>query len=647
MAVEGESNLAWRVGGPQGSGVDTAARLFAGACAAGGLHTFGRREYYSNIMGRHSYYDVRVSDRKMSCHRSLIHVLATFGAETLVRHAISTVAGGIIVYNRADEDVSLRSITFLEERLRDDLAAYLSERDLPASTAGVLEDARRRDIVAFELPYDDLTEKLAGSLVEKPRAVRTINTMAVAASCALVGYDRRYLVASLRKHFGEKPKIVDLNVRAVDLVYDYVEQQGIPSAFRYRLAPEPANGPMLVVGGSDAAALGKMAAGMTFQTYYPISPATDESVFLESHANVPLRGGGEAPIVIVQTEDELAAVTMATGAVLTGARAATATSGPGFSLMVEGLGWAGMNEAPLVVTLYQRGGPSTGLPTRIEQGDLLPSIYAGHGEFPRLVVASGDVEETFYDAAQVFNYAERYQTPVIHLLDQTLARTTQSLPPFDVGAIRIERGERYQPAPDVDPNAFYKRFEVTPSGITPRPFLGEPGGIHWLTGTEHTEHGQVTEDPVIREAQMEKRGRKLELAAREIPVEEKLRVYGDPSAEFTIVSWGSTKGAILEALEGLLANGISVRLIQVRLLWPFPAEELGELVRDARPLVVVEANYGAQFANLLSGQTCYKPDHLILKYNGRPMTCGELTRSLQSIHQGDAPERIVLRNPYE
>jgi 2-oxoglutarate ferredoxin oxidoreductase subunit alpha len=146
---------------------------------------------------------------------------------------------------------------------------------------------------------------------------------------------------------------------------------------------------------------------------------------------------------------------------------------------------------------------------------------------------------------------------------------------------------------------------------------------------------------------VEKRGRKLDLAASEIPLEEKLRVYGDPSAEFTVVSWGSTKGAILEALGGLNASGVAVRLIQVRLLWPFPAKELDELVRNARPLVVVEANYGAQFAHLLSGQTCYKPDHLILKYNGRPMTCGELTKVLQSIHQGDAPERLVLRNPYE
>lgn len=339
-------------------------------------------------------------------------------------------------------------------------------------------------------------------------------------------------------------------------------------------------------------------------------------------------------------------MTMATGAVLTGARAATATAGPGFSLMVEGIGWAGMNEVPLVVTLYQRGGPSTGLPTRIEQGDLLFAIYAGHGEFPRLVVASGDVEDTFYDAAQVFNYAERYHTPVIHLIDQTLARTTQTLPPFDVNAIRIERGARYEPAPDVDPNAPYKRFEVTPSGITPRSVLGEPGGRHWLTGTEHTDFGQVTEDPVIREQQMEKRGRKLELAAREIPIEEKLRVYGDPNAEFTVVSWGSTKGAILEAMEGL-KDELALRFIQVRLLWPFPAEELTELIRDARPLVVVEANYGGQFAHLLSGETCYKPDHMILKYNGRPMTCGEVTRALQSIRDGDAPERMVLRNPFE
>jgi 2-oxoglutarate ferredoxin oxidoreductase subunit alpha len=647
MTENHQNSLAWRVGGPQGSGVDTAARFFAHACLAGRLHVFGRREYYSNIMGRHSYYDVRVADRPMSCHRSQIDFLTAFEEETLARHAVSVVRGGGLVYAAKDADVVLQDITFLDQRAKDDLTAYLTARKLPPSTAGLLEDARQRGVHTFAVDYDEITGALAGEIELKARAERALNTIAVALSCALLDYDPENLTVALEKTFAAKPKVVDMNVGAVRLAYRYVEENLETGRLGYRLKARVEGEPMMLIGGNEAVALGKMAAGLTFQTYYPISPATDESVYLEAHANVLQRDGGEGAIVVVQTEDELAAVTMASGAALTGARSATATAGPGFSLMVEGLGWAGINEVPLVITLYQRGSPSTGIPTRTEQGDLLFAIHAGHGEFPRLVLASGDVEEAFHDAAQAFNYAERYQTPVIHLLDQGIARTTVSLVPFDVQSIRIERGEVWEPEDPGTATGPFPRFRATESGVSPRPLLGTPGGIHWLSGAEHTEMGQVTEDPVIREQQMEKRARKLDLAASEIPLGEKLWVYGDPEAAFTIVSWGSNKGAILEALESLISDAIPVRLIQVRLLWPFPAAEIAPLLADAQPLVVVESNYSGQFAQLLCGQIACQRDHLIVKYNGRPMTCGELLGALREIHAGTAEERIVLRNPHE
>ncbi len=666
MTDEHDRSLAWRVGGPQGSGVDTAARIFAGACVAGGLHVFGRREYYSNIMGRHSYYDVRVDRRPMSCHRNQVEVLVTFEAETLARHAISVVPGGALIYDEAAGDEALERITFLDERAREDLTAYLAARDLPATTAGVLRDARQRGVQTVAVSYDRIIDKLAEDERYRDRADRTKNTVAVAVSAALLGYSPRFLEASLVEIFSEKKGVVDLNVRAAEIAYDYVrEELEVKVLEHWLVGPqsdhrppvgEPRGDRMILAGGAEAVALGKMAAGMSFQTYYPISPATDESVYLEAHASVPQRNGEAAAIIMVQTEDELSAVTMASGAALTGARSATATAGPGFSLMVEGMGWAGMNEVPLVITLYQRGGPSTGLPTRTEQGDLLFAINAGHGEFPRLVIASGDLTEAFYDAALAFNYAERYQTPVIHLLDQTIARTTQTVAPFDVSRIKIERGQVYRPeaqpaagdgASPEEPFEGYQRFALTESGVSPRALVGQPGGMHWLTGSEHTEQGLVTEDPVIREQQMEKRARKLELAAREIPLEDKLQVYGDPQSALTMVSWGSNKGAILEALDGLLAQGIPARLIQVHLLWPFPTQEISALLETADPVVVVESNQSGQFAQILSGQTCRYVDHLVLKYNGRPMTCGEVFRALRDIHDGGAERRIVLRNPFE
>jgi 2-oxoglutarate ferredoxin oxidoreductase subunit alpha len=287
------------------------------------------------------------------------------------------------------------------------------------------------------------------------------------------------------------------------------------------------------------------------------------------------------------------------------------------------------------------------MPTRSEQGDLQFAIHAGHGEFPRLVLASGDIQEAFYDAAQAFNYAERYQMLVIHMLDKALASTTQTVPPFDVASVRIERGALYSPPPDASGNGAYERFAPALSGISPRALLGQPGGMHWLTGGEHTVYGRVTEDPVVRELMMEKRAQKLALAAQEIPLNEKLKVYGPPYAPLTVVSWGSNKGAIREALRSLEVDGIYARLIQVRLLWPFPTDELRPLLEAAAPLVVVEMNFSGQLAHLLREQTGRQSDYLVVKYNGRPMSGQELYRAFSSIHAHTAEPRIVLHNPCE
>jgi 2-oxoglutarate ferredoxin oxidoreductase subunit alpha len=236
---------------------------------------------------------------------------------------------------------------------------------------------------------------------------------------------------------------------------------------------------------------------------------------------------------------------------------------------------------------------------------------------------------------------------VIHLLDKALASTTQTVRPFTVESLHIERGEIYAPGNSQHHNGSFARFAPTASGISPRALLGQPGGMHWLTGGEHTMYGRVTEDPVVRERMMEKRARKLALAAREITVEEKLHAYGNRGAAFTIVSWGSNKGGILEALERLADDGIAARLVQVRLLWPFPTEEMMPLLEAATPLVVVESNFSGQLAQLLREQTGRASDYLVVKYNGRPMSGHELYRAFKSVHAGTSERRVVLRNPYE
>ncbi len=640
-------DLAWRVGGPQGSGVDTAALIFQRACGIAGLHLFGRREYSSNIMGRHSYYDVRASELPRASHRDAVDLLTTFEAETLSRHLMALGEGSGVIYRNDDADIELHKITYLDGRYADDLAAYLAERGLPATTAGQLEDAKNRGVKLFQVDIDEIVAQLAEEMGVPPAiAGRARNTLAVAVSTALLDFPRDYVKGAVAKTWPGRQKIIDLNVQAIEQTYNYVDANYDRSDFSISLHGCDSTEKRMIVNGNQAVALGKIAGGIGFQSYYPISPATDESFFLEAHEEYPLTDGGQSNVIMVQTEDEISAVTMAAGAALTGARASTSTSGPGFALMCEAIGWAAINEVPLVITDWQRGAPSTGMPTRSEQGDLRIATTGSHGDFPSLVVASGDVFEAFYDAAQCFNYAERYQGVVIHVLDKALSSSSRTVPFLDTDRIDIDRGLIAEPRGEHDDGAF-NRFAVTESGISPRTLLGQQGNAHWCTGCEHTPQGRVTEDPVVREAQIEKRHRKMDLALSEIPLEEKVKIYGDRDAELTLLSWGSNKGAILECLDTLEAEGIAARFLHVRLIKPFPVDEMTELLSTAKPLVIVEANFSGQYAELLRANTGIAPDHLVLKYNGRPISAEEIHQTVSEIRRGDAPARIVLRNPYQ
>ena len=314
--------------------------------------------------------------------------------------------------------------------------------------------------------------------------------------------------------------------------------------------------------------------------------------------------------------------------------------------VAEALGWAGINEVPVVVSLYQRAGPSTGLPTRHEQGDLQFAINAGHGEFPRLVFASGDIEESFYDSIKVFNFAEKYQMPVIHMLDKAIANSVTTCNVFDPARVRIERGALATAAiieKDKGVAGNYLRFKLTENPITPRVPLGTQDAIFWNTGDEHTEEGHITEDPEIRVRMVDKRMEKLDLALKEIPDDDKAVMSGDPKADVAIISWGSTKGAILDAMEILDAEGKKVRYVQMRLLHPFPTELVRSMLEGARVVVDIEMNYIGQLGALLSQHVGRAPDYKVVKYNGRPMSLDEVYNAVQRIISGDAPRRQVLK----
>jgi 2-oxoglutarate ferredoxin oxidoreductase subunit alpha len=641
------SSLSWVIGGAQGSGVDSAANIFSRACAAGGLHVFGKREYYSNIKGEHSYFTVRVSDRPLHSHVNEINMLVSFDAETVFRHFEDVTPNGAIIY-----DTEVAATTLDETPTIDDYAAArikktLQKAGLGFSVQDALEHAKRRGVILFPMPFFQLLQEFAQKANDPAlsKLTRMVNVMALSASMAIMDFDSEVLARAIQFIFRAKKKVADLNISASAHVYNYAKAKFAGGNFAYRLKTRPIEADMIIVQGNQSSALGKMVAGCRFQTYYPITPASDDSEFLEANEILDLNDSGKkGSTVVVQTEDEIAAIAMAIGSSLTGARSATATSGPGFSLMAEALGWAGINEVPIVISLYQRAGPSTGLPTRHEQGDLNFAINAGHGEFPRIVLASGDIEESFYDTIKVFNFADRYQMPVIHLLDKAIANSVTTCKNFDASRIGIHRGSMVKQITDKDKGVAgnYLRFKLSDNPISPRVVLGTKDAIFWNTGDEHTEEGHISEDPELRVQMMDKRMDKLQVALREIPDEDKAVAYG--SGDIAIISWGSTKGAILDMMEKLAAEGTKVKFIQVRLMSPFPSELVNSMLKGAKTVIDIEMNFTGQLGSLLRQHVGREVDFKIVKYNGRPISLDEVYNAVKRIIGGDAPRRQVLKS---
>ena len=646
-----KNSLSWVIGGPQGSGVDSAANIFSRACAQGGLHLFGKREYYSNIKGEHSYFTVRVAENPVNSHLDEINILVTFDAETVFRHAHKVAKGGAIIYDSSLVNISINEVPTIDDQSSIRISDILNTAGYPTTIQGILDFAKSNGCVVYGLPYFEMIEDLARGLNDPSlsKLTRMVNVIALSSSLALLKFDKKQLIKAIQTVFQTKPKVLGNNIAAAEYAYSYIGKKYDIAQFNYVLEPRPPLKEYLLVQGNQASAMGKIIGGCRFQTYYPITPASDDSEFLEANQIFDLTSGTKGSIVVVQTEDEIAAITMAISAALTGVRSATATSGPGFSLMAEALGWAGMNEVPVVITLYQRTGPSTGLPTRHEQSDLLFAIHAGHGEFPRIVFASGDIEEAFYDSIKVFNLAEKYQLPVIHMLDKALANSIKTCKEFDQHKVPIERGDLIS---TVDENlstrsgGHYLRFRLSDNPVSTRVPLGTENAIFWNTGDEHTEEGHITEDPDLRNKMVSKRMNKLEKALSEIPIEDKLVCFefGKSTGDITVVSWGSTKGAIVEAMEMLAERGKAIRFIQLRLLHPFPTYEMMNLLKNTRLLIDIEMNYTSQLASLIKQHIGRDIDYRIVKFNGRPMSTSEVYYAVSAILEGTSQKRIVLEH---
>ncbi len=637
MVIE---SLNWMAGGPQGSGVDTASNIFGRACGYGGLWVFGRREYHSNIKTMHSYFLQRISKQPTLANISDVDLLAAFDAETVVRHVDEVVSeGGIIVDSRDLGANVLKDIATFSEDYKDYIRNFMKNNGVGESVNDYLNYAKQKGIQIYAVPYMDLLKEIGEKInVGKLSSLtRMINVLTIGISFALLKYDRKLVEDAIKATFHEK--IANMNIAAVNHAYDYAEKNFDTGKFKHKLEKLPITEKRIFLTGNQAVAMGKAAGGCRVQTYYPITPAADESEYLEAHEILKTKTDQEA-IIVIQTEDEIAAINSASGACLAGARAATSTSGPGFSLMAEGLGWAGNNEVPVVITYYQRGGPSTGQPTRHCQQDLQFAIHAAHGEFARIVLASGDIQECFFDATTIFNLAEKYQVPAIHLLDKAMANCSQTYPEFDYSKIKIDRGQIVGEK-ELEGKT-YKRFKFTESGVSPRVFLGTKNGVQWYTGDEHNEMGNINEEPFIRMKMMEKRLRKLELIDKEVSNDLKVNVFGDKDAENIVVSWGSPKGAIIEAINQLKDEGFGVGFIQVRMVHPLPSAYLKELLREKKRVIDIEDNYNAQLGQIITEQALVKPNFYVLKYTGRPMMTNEVYQALKNILTGNAAERQVL-----
>ena len=628
-------DFTWLIGGPQGSGVESGANIFSKVCAQMGYQIFGKREFYSNIKGEHSYFTVRISDENIHSNVNDVNLMVSFDAETIFRHFDEISSDGGIIYDSELENITTDKVRTLDTPFKDRLHKLLESKNKPFTIAGVLELAKENGTTLYPVSFKSLLKHLSEE-VDNPRLrnlVRMYNVIGVSLSLGLMKMSSTSLVNSIDDIFSKKPQIAEINKQTANYSYNFAFNNF--KNFNYNLTGISKQPDTILVQGHFGTSLGKMVSGCRFQPYYPITPASDESVYLESNEILEIENGRPGSTIVVQTEDEISAIGMMIGASLTGTRSSTSTSGPGFALMTEALGWAGINEVPIVITLYQRSGPSTGLPTRHGQDDLLFTVFAGCGDFPKIVYASGDIEESFYDTGNCFNYADKFQIPVIHMMDKFLSSSVVTCKKFNPKKISIDRGKLLDKV-----EGEYKRFAFTDDGISPRSKLGMDNGIFWNTGDESDEMGHITEDPQIRIKMMDKRMSKLDLMLKSIPITQQAVSF--EVHDYTIISWGSTKGPIIDAQSMLKKEGIDIGFIQIKLLHPFPTEYIQSLLKDAKVLIDIEANHSGQLGKIFKQNISRDIDYYILKYTGRGMTSTEIYDSLKKIVQNKATKREVL-----
>ncbi|CRK80444.1 2-oxoacid:acceptor oxidoreductase subunit alpha [Neobacillus massiliamazoniensis] len=562
------NQLSWKVGGQQGEGIESTGEIFAIALNRLGYYLYGYRHFSSRIKGGHTNNKIRVSTTEVRSISDDLDILVAFDQETIDLNYKELHSKGFI----------LADSKFNPKKPEDSAASM------------------------YAVPFTEIATELGTSLMK--------NMVAIGATSAVLDLDIHVFEAVVREIFGKKgEQVVAKNMDAIKAGFDYTKQNMAGNVPTMHLEKADGKHRMYMIG-NDAIALGALAGGCRFMAAYPITPASDIMEYLIK--KLPALGGA-----VIQTEDEIAACTMTIGAAYGGVRALTASSGPGLSLKMEAIGLAGITETPLVIVDTQRGGPSTGLPTKQEQSDLMAMIYGTHGEIPKIVLAPSTVEEAFYDTAEAFNLAEEYQCPVIVLSDLQLSLGKQTVNPLDASKVEIRRGKLVtEELPEIENKGYFKRYEVTEDGVSPRTIPGMKNGIHHVTGVEHAENGKPSESSSNRIAQMDKRMGKIENIHFNTPV---YKNAPHEDADILVVGFNSTRGAIEEAMGRLQKDGMKVNHAHVRLIHPFPTDELLPLVRSAKKVLVVENNATGQLANIMKMNVGHAEKITkYVKYDGNP-----------------------------
>ncbi|PTF78654.1 2-oxoacid:acceptor oxidoreductase subunit alpha [Staphylococcus chromogenes] len=579
-----KAQVSWKVGGQQGEGIESTGEIFATAMNRKGYYLYGYRHFSSRIKGGHTNNKIRVSTTPVHAISDDLDILIAFDQETIVLN---------------------------HHEMREDSVILADSKAKPEKP----EDCKAQFIV---LPFTEIAKELGTPLMK--------NMVAIGATAALMQLQTETFETLIQNMFEKKgEKVVQLNIEALNEGYRVMSEQreNITGDF---ILEEGSGAPHLYMIGNDAIGLGAITGGSRFMAAYPITPASEIMEYMID--NLPKVNG-----TVIQTEDEIAAATMAIGANYAGVRAFTASAGPGLSLMMEAIGLSGMTETPLVIVNTQRGGPSTGLPTKQEQSDLMQMIYGTHGDIPKIVLAPTDAEDAFYLTVEAFNLAEEYQCPVIVLSDLQLSLGKQTVPNLDYERVEIRRGATITEdiEREADDKTYFKRYALTESGVSPRPIPGVKGGIHHVTGVEHNEEGKPSEAANNRQAQMDKRMKKTEQLLIEAPVEGQV----EEEVDVLYIGFISTKGAIEGGVQRIKDAGHTAAHMQIRQLHPFPTETVQNAVNKAHKVIVVEHNYQGQLANIIK-MNVQLGDKLIkqTKYDGTPFLPKEIeTKGLEIVNQ--------------